>query len=70
LIPVCAAIGGILDALGDLGGAGLALATDSAGFANGNRAAPQSRRHCKQLGQACGGIEALGLGRDYQVAVV
>jgi len=61
------AIGGDLDALGDLGGAGSALATDSAGFA---QTATELRRIeasiASQLGQAAAVSEALGLGADYQ----
>lgn len=61
------AIGGDLDALGDLGGAGSALASDSAGFA---KTATELRRIeagiSSQLGQAAAVSEALGLGADYQ----
>lgn len=61
------AIGGDLDALGDLGGAGSALASDSAGFA---QTATELRRIeasiASQLGQAAAVSEALGLGADYQ----
>ena len=61
------AIGGDLDALGDLGGAGSALASDSAGFA---KTATELRRIeagiSGQLGQAAAMSEALGLGADYQ----
>lgn len=61
------AIGGDVAALGDLGGAGSALASDSAGFA---ATALELRRIeaglAGQLNQAAAVSEALGLGADYQ----